>query len=175
MKCPACKHDLIQKNIENIVFDVCDNGCGGIWFDLFELQKVDEKHEALGEPLLDVKKNPNVQVDPTQRRNCPRCADVVMMRHFASIKREIELDECPKCGGFWLDANELRQIREQFNTQAERSDAAKKVFTDIAAEGFADMHAESKEKMERNKKIARMLRFACPSYYIPGKQKWGAF
>jgi len=29
------------------VVDVCQNGCGGIWFDNFELEKVDEKHETL--------------------------------------------------------------------------------------------------------------------------------
>jgi len=30
----------------------------------------------------------------------------------------------------------------------------------------------AREKVDR---IARLFRFICPSYYVPGKQKWGAF
>jgi Zn-finger nucleic acid-binding protein len=34
-------------------------------------------------------------------------------RHFFSAKRRIEVDECPNCGGYWLDAGELAQIRAE--------------------------------------------------------------
>ena len=29
-----------------------------------------------------------------------------MMRHFWSVKREITIDECPECGGIFLDAGD---------------------------------------------------------------------
>lgn len=175
MNCPACKNDLTEKILGDVTFDVCQNGCGGIWFDLMELRKVDEKHETLGEPLLNIEKDPHVHVDHDQRRNCPVCRDVVMMRHFASVKREIELDECPRCGGFWLDAGELGQLRDQFDTDQARSDAAKKLFDSTTEQAFAATHKESKESADRAKNFAKMFRFICPSNYIPGKQKWGAF
>jgi hypothetical protein len=40
---------------------------------------------------------------------------------------------------------------------------------------LAQMEKESEEKYRKSRRIARMLRFLCPSYYIPGKQKWGAY
>ena len=49
MKCPACEKELQQITIETITLDVCEGGCGGIWFDNFELEKVDEPHESAGE------------------------------------------------------------------------------------------------------------------------------
>ena len=60
MKCPACKNTLEQMKVGNIVVDVCNHGCGGLWFDSAELRQVDEKHEAAGEALLNVKRNPDV-------------------------------------------------------------------------------------------------------------------
>ena len=43
MKCPACGNELSQMVAGEITVDVCKGGCGGIWFDHFELQKVDEQ------------------------------------------------------------------------------------------------------------------------------------
>jgi len=54
MNCPACNRELKEKPVSGIKVDVCENGCGGIWFDNFELKKVDEKHEAIGEDLLKI-------------------------------------------------------------------------------------------------------------------------
>ncbi len=37
------------------------------------------------------------------------------------------------------------------------------------------MRAESEENALKAQRFARMFRFICPSYYVPGKQLWGAF
>lgn len=174
MQCPACDHTLTPKTVSDLTVDVC-RGCGGIWFDWFEIKKVDEPHEAAGEPLLEIERDPQVMVDQDRRRNCPKCEDVIMMRHFHSVKREIEVDECPKCGGYWLDANELAQIRSQYKSEEERKQAAQALFKEVSNDAFAGMHAESKASADKAKRIANLFRFICPSAYIPGKQKWGAF
>jgi hypothetical protein len=113
MKCPACFNELTKRQIGSLVVDVCDGGCGGIWFDAFELQRVDEEEEAAGEPLLHINRDDRVVPDVSRKRDCPRCADVRLRRHFFSAKRRVEVDECPNCGGYWLDAGELEQIREE--------------------------------------------------------------
>jgi hypothetical protein len=46
--------------------------------------KVDEADESAGEGLLEMERDPHVVVDPSKRLNCPKCSDVVMMRHFSS-------------------------------------------------------------------------------------------
>jgi Zn-finger nucleic acid-binding protein len=118
MKCPACFNELSQVQVGSLVVDVCQGGCGGIWFDAFELQRVDEVGETVGEPLLHIERDPQLKVDMTRKRECPRCAGMKLQRHYFSARRRVEVDECPNCAGYWLDAGELAQIR------VEKSEAA---------------------------------------------------
>jgi Zn-finger nucleic acid-binding protein len=119
MKCPACLRELAQMQIGGLVVDVCQGGCGGIWFDAFELQQVDEERETAGEALLHIQRDEQVVVDLSRKRQCPRCSGVKLHRHFFSATRKVEVDQCPSCAGYWLDSGELAQIR------AEKSESAK--------------------------------------------------
>lgn len=175
MKCPACSNAMTEIKVQEIAVEVCKGGCGGVWLDWMELKKLDEPHESLGEGLLTIERNEAVQVDLEARRNCPRCEDMVMMRHFASVKREVTVDECPSCGGYFLDHGELNHLRGQFATEEERDQAAEAVFDDLVAEGLADIREESAERVERSRGLARMFKFLLPSNYLKGKQKWGAY
>jgi Zn-finger nucleic acid-binding protein len=111
MKCPACDRQLIEVQVGAVAVDVCQGGCGGIWFDAFELQRVDEKHEAAGEHLVNIQRDPKLRVDHSRKRACPRCDGVNLKRHFFSPKIKVEVDHCPGCAGYWLDAGELEKIR----------------------------------------------------------------
>ena len=175
MECPGCGNQLAEMNVADVTVDVCKGGCGGIWFDQFELKKFDEPHESAGQALLDIQRDESIIIDRTKKFKCPKCDNIVMMRHFFSVKKEVGVDECPGCGGFWLDYGELRKIRSLFNTEQERNQAADEYFSEIFGEQLAAMKAESEEKAKKAGKIANMFRFICPSYYIPGKQDWGAF
>ena len=175
MKCPACGNELREKKAGEITVDVCEGGCGGIWFDQFEFRKVDEPHESAGESLLESGRRKDVYIDRSAKRKCPRCDSVVMMRHFFCTKKEIEVDECPGCGGFWLDAGELGEIRSQYDNEEDRDKAAKEYFSELFGVHLTSMKAESREKLKKARSIASMFRFICPSAYIPGKQDWGAF
>ena len=175
MKCPACGNMLEQKTADDITVDVCKGGCGGIWFDNFELKKFDEPHESAGEALLDIERDESILVDRTKRLKCPKCDDVVMMRHFFSVKKNVEIDECPSCAGFWFDAGELGAIRNLFNSEAERHQAAEEYFDDVFGDDFKAMKAENAEKLAKTRKITNLFRFICPTNYISGKQDWGAF
>ena len=63
MKCPACRNELTPFHVRDLTVDVCQGGCGGIWFDAFELQKVDEPREIAGEPLLNIQRDEGLVVD----------------------------------------------------------------------------------------------------------------
>ncbi|MDU9050440.1 MAG: zf-TFIIB domain-containing protein [Candidatus Electrothrix sp. Rat3] len=172
MNCPVCNNTLTQVTIENIQLDVCKDGCGGIWFDRFELQKMDEPHEFTEEHLLDILgKESQRKTDTSQRLHCPKCRDVVMMRHFHSVKREVEVDQCPKCNGYWLDDKELFKIRRQFKTEEEKTKAAKKYFSGIFDGDLTAMKQESNEKAEQSQHIANMFRLITPSYYFSKLKK----
>ena len=97
------------------------------------------------------------------------------MKNVASVKREFQVDECPRCAGYFLDYGELNRIRDQYDTEEERAKAAQAMFSDMFDEGLAEIAADSEEKVEKARRLARMFRFLLPSYYIPGKQTWGAY
>ncbi|MCI0654264.1 MAG: zf-TFIIB domain-containing protein [Methylococcaceae bacterium] len=159
----------------NLTVDICQGGCGGIWFDQFELKKLDETHEHEGEELLSVERDPTASVDHGVRRHCPKCESTLMMRHFFSVKRGVEVDECQTCAGYWLDQGELGRIRSEYSSEAERKAAAGAVFDEIFGKELEQMRAKSREDHAKARKIANALRFISPSYYLPGKQDGGAF
>ena len=125
MKCPACFNELTEIQVGSLFVDVCQGGCGGIWFDAFELQRADEQEEEVGERLLEIKRNESLIVDLTRKRNCPRCDGIKLQRHFFSAKRQVEVDECPNCAGYWLDAGELARIRAEKTSATELAKAKK--------------------------------------------------
>jgi uncharacterized protein len=176
MDCPACGHALSPRTAGELTVDVCDGGCGGVWFDHYELKKVDEQSEAAGAALLDVARDPNVVVDPDKRYVCPKCPDgAVMMRHFWSVSRKVTVDECPECGGVFLDAGELREIRDLYPTEAARHAAADAYFKDVVDPLLDAQRAADQDELERAQRFAHAFRFISPSWYIPGKQAGAAF
>jgi len=174
MDCPACGRMLQQIEVGDVTVDACQSGCAGIWFDNFELDKVDESHEAAGEPLLDVARDEAIAVDMTQRRHCPKCKNIVMLRHYFGVAQDVEIDECGGCGGIWLDHGELARIRGRYASAEDRDQAEREYMAGFQKQ-LQSMRAESEQKAESAKRFARMFRFICPSHYIPGQQDWGAF
>jgi len=174
IECPVCGTTLTTMESEGVTVDVCAGGCGGIWFDWFELARVDEADESAGERFLEVERDPALRPDLSKRIRCPRDHEI-MMRHFHSVKRGVLVDECPRCAGFWLDAGELAGIRTEFATEEERKQAAEEYFAELFDPDLAVERAKTMEDLRRARRFAHTFRFLCPSYYIPGKQDWGAF
>ena len=166
MKCPACPQVLTEREVSGLHVDVCEGGCGGIWFDNFELSKVDEAHEATGETLLDIPRDPGLTVDHQRRRRCPRCAPApIMMRHFMSVRRQVEIDTCPACNGVWLDAGELARIRGGPSPDDREREAHAALVADFGGQ-MATMRAQSTEHAQRAQSISRALRFLAPSTWF---------
>jgi len=158
----------------DVKVQACKGGCGGLWFDEWTLRKVDQPDQSAGESLLNIPQNASVKVDQSQRRKCPRDS-VVMMRHFWSVKRDVVVDECPQCEGMFLDPGELTGIRADYKSDAERHKAAEAYYSEMFDQQLAGMLRQDKAKLESARRVAGIFKFLCPSYYIPGKQAWGAF
>ena len=107
MICPACKNPLREKNAGGITLDVCYGGCGGIWFDTLELERVDARAATTLHSIWTIPAT-NVKLD--EPRMCPRCPDRVLDRKWFSDKKEVEIDQCPICRGIWLDAGEFTRV-----------------------------------------------------------------
>jgi Zn-finger nucleic acid-binding protein len=119
MKCPACFNVLTPQQVGGVTVDICEGGCGGVWLDAFELQRLEGEEESKTEYLLQIARDPTLKVDMTRKRECPRCIGVKLKRRFFSPRRQVEIDECPGCGGVWLDAGELEGIRKEMEQAQE--------------------------------------------------------
>lgn len=170
MKCPACHRTLRSKMVAEVTVDVCSNGCGGIWFDQGELKKFDEPHEVAGEQLLDALRVADMGVDRSQRYRCTKCPDSVMMRHFSSAKRAVVVDECPTCGGGWLDSGELRQIRSEYPSEEARRQAAKAYFKEVLGDRLDARRAENAEHAALWRRISNVLMSTWP-FFAPREDK----
>lgn len=111
MLCPSCQQALVEISAPPVLIDVCISGCKGIWFDRGELEKV-LKHPAQAEQLMN-STGWEIQESPAaEKRCCPRCAQVALHSFHWGGQYPVELDLCPQCGGFWLDAGELLLVCE---------------------------------------------------------------
>jgi len=166
MRCPACNTRLRVMKTEEMVVDVCKYGCGGLWLDRSEYKKVDQQSETAGNSLLHIERNPNIKVNYSRRRMCPRCETIVMARRFSSFKRQVEIDTCPYCGGYWLDGGELERIRALFEDQNDRYQATERYLSDFQEQATQEHAKETKELAKQKERdestISRFFRFLNP-------------
>src|SRR6266571_4459582 len=148
MNCPACGTAMTEMTAGDANVQACKGGCGGLWFDEWQLRKVDQPDQSAGEALLHIEQNAAVKLDP---------------------------DERPKCEGLFLDPGELAEIRSDYRSDDERRKAADAYYREMFDTQLAGMLRTDKAKLESARKIANVFKFICPSYYLPGKQAWGAF
>jgi Zn-finger nucleic acid-binding protein len=111
LRCPRSSTPLAHLQIGGVSTDVCED-CGGLWLDRLELSRFERPESAFGDALVaHLSQFPTAIFDRSIRLQCPRHPEVVMLRRAFSRAIPVEIDECPECGGLWLDADELAQIR----------------------------------------------------------------
>lgn len=115
MQCPRCHSELKSTDLGEygfIILDVCPK-CRGAWFDKGELGRLDDSVWTNVEEVdFD-----NVS-EFHQGLKCPKCQKEMRPLSPKDAK-EVVIDQCPECNGFWLDKGELDQMR----TVAGREDA----------------------------------------------------
>jgi uncharacterized protein len=109
--CPRCSSPLTRLRIGGVDTDLCES-CGGVWLDRLELSRFKDPDSVFGDALVaQLSQIPAALIDRAARLRCPRHPGVVMLRRAFSRTIPLQIDECPECGGLWLDAGELAQIR----------------------------------------------------------------
>lgn len=161
MDCPRTGKPMVEIEINDVKIDV-STGCGGIWFDNFELKKFDEPLEAAGEQLIaESQKYFDDSIDTSPRLNSPRHPDVMMQRHYFSFKRAVEIDVCPQSGGVWLDPGELQALRSLFASEAEKERATEREIEALfdACPEVQELKAKSAEQSQRVGLFRGMFKF----------------
>lgn len=126
MKCPVCSNPLTEFNTGDVKIDVCAEGCSGMWLDKSEFERIDNATEQFPPELLRLRKSPNVLIDRSKARSCPKCSgnseQLAMTRVSLNPDTRFEIDKCGKCDGVWLDLGELEHIRAEDKSVIERKE-----------------------------------------------------
>lgn len=156
MNCPACGMLMVEEDFGGVRVDVCKNGCKGIWFDWQELIRLNEEHEGAGNALEEALKSPRVNDAGRQPLNCPKCG-IAMHAHKYSSAKEVSVDECYECGGFFLDSGELRKMRENYMSEEERDAYVQKLLDEMPE--YKEMEEETKQlRAKASTKFGNILR-----------------
>jgi Zn-finger nucleic acid-binding protein len=95
--------------LHSVTVDRC-MGCGGMWFDAYEADKLrgvkgsDELDR--GDPDVGKKYNKVEDID------CPKC-NVGMIRMVDAGQRHIYYESCPMCFGVYFDAGEFKDYKDE--------------------------------------------------------------
>ena len=106
MRCPKCRSDMEQIEIEGTEIDRCSS-CHGLWFDAGELSKLRSKEVAAVLDIGDV--TTGKKQNEIERYRCPRCAGP-MNRLVDPDQPHIWFERCGSCRGSFFDAGELTDL-----------------------------------------------------------------
>jgi Zn-dependent protease with chaperone function/Zn-finger nucleic acid-binding protein len=106
MKCPGCDQPSLVETMARggVLVDVCKT-CKGVWLDRGKVFLLSRKPREL-ERLLISEANEPVLSD----RKCPRCQ--VNLEETPFLRRDLLVDRCPECEGYWFDSGELTKAME---------------------------------------------------------------
>lgn len=117
MKCPRCNSILSTVENDGQMVQVCPS-CKGEWLHAGELQKLVEHHDEVFTPeeiaSLDAvnKEIFTAEKDDHDELNCPVCGTVPMEHFNYGDTSGIILHKCTKCGGIWMDKDQLEKVEE---------------------------------------------------------------
>jgi hypothetical protein len=126
MICPVCKKDALIVEYNRIELDYCP-GCGGVWFDSGELERLMEaarlgNHRSY---LSDVAGAPEAASSEKKRR-CPICRHK-MKKTYIDEDKKILVDICHVGDGIWFDGGEVSNLVKELAAKSPGKAASKDV------------------------------------------------
>ena len=149
MICPNCGNMMDEVLIGEVRVDYCRSGCKGVFFDNYELYKMDEKHEYADDPVLQEILSHERDSSNDARGNelmCPRC-NIRMRKQAYSYGTGIYLDRCYGCNGIFLDKGELAAIRDNFRDSKTREKIVENIMISTPGTGLAGGNAGVDEEL----------------------------
>ena len=160
MKCPACENLLTEQNVSGIKVGTCNNSCGGIWFHNSQIKKIKHLKPGAGSELLFINKADGVKTYRNSEHPCPNCKTTLLYRHFFSREDDLEVNQCSKCAGFWVDAGGLAKII--LSKKKEKKELIKNYFSVIMNEKIPKMNLANQDIAEAAELITVIFKFLIP-------------
>ena len=157
MKCPACDNNLTKINTVGIKIDICKGSCGGLWVENTQIKKLDRLKSGAGSELLLIEKTEGVKIYRDAEHPCPQCKTTLLYRHFFSKQYDTEVNQCSKCGGFWIDAGGLANIIKL--SGEEKNILLKKYNSAIIKKKISGMNLANQDIAEAANSITKIFLF----------------
>lgn len=115
MNCPIDNCELENKKYKSVInAEVCPD-CEGIFLDKGELEQIESLHsEDYKSNLANLPDDIDEAYQMAKQESapaiyCPKCGTEMERKEYG-YSSQILIDQCPDCGGIWLNKNELQQI-----------------------------------------------------------------
>ena len=108
MRCPKCRSDMVQIDVQGTEVDRC-SVCNGIWLDAGEIEALCNKEAAAIVDTGNASQGKDYNVIDQYR--CPRCGGE-MSRTVDEQQRHIWYETCNDCSGSFFDAGELLDLSQ---------------------------------------------------------------
>ena len=108
MRCPKCRADMQQLDVDGTVIDRCDR-CQGLWFDAGEMEALRDKEIA--EAIDTGSAKQGKKFNSIHEYRCPRCGGK-MTQVVDEQQKHIGYETCTDCGGSYFDAGEFRDLSQ---------------------------------------------------------------
>ena len=108
MRCPKCRSDMMQVDVQGTEVDRCIV-CNGIWLDTGEIEVLRDKQAAAIVDTGSAKQGKDYNL--IEQYRCPRCGGE-MNRTVDEQQRHIWYETCNDCDGSFFDAGELRDLSQ---------------------------------------------------------------
>ncbi|HAI13923.1 MAG TPA: hypothetical protein DCM28_19625 [Phycisphaerales bacterium] len=108
MRCPKCQNTMREVDFEGLTIERCEC-CKGLWFDLHECKKL---IAIKGSEIIDAG-SPSVGEEHNKLGvyDCPKCLHR-MSQMVDHQQPHIWYEQCPGCGGVYLDAGEFSDLKD---------------------------------------------------------------
>ena len=136
INCPLCGKEMkkVFLDEQQMNVDICLNGCGGIFLDNREFDKIDDEHENIDKIIIAIKDKDFEPVVKNEQIICPICN--VPMVEMGAGKSNVKIDCCNGCGAKFLENGELQKIRE---IESSKDEVLDDILENIFADNFKDV------------------------------------
>ena len=165
MKCPACKNILTEIVQAGVKVFACQNECGGLWFSQQHIRRLEHLKSGLGKPLLKIKRSDGYKVYRGVEHICPQCKNTLLFRHFFSKEFDTEVNQCAKCGGFWIDVAGLAKLQSIDGRKKQK--AVGEYFSIVFYKKILGIHILNEDVAKVVKNIIQIFQFLCPEEDFP--------
>ncbi len=167
MNCPSCSHPLTEQSAAGIAAHICIGGCGSLWLEILQVRRLAERLPGQGQSFLFADRAGGVRLFRNPEHPCPRCETTLLYRHCFSRRQELEIDQCSKCGGLWIDPGHLAGLGDASITSGNKKELAREFFVELFDNKVRRMNFVNDDMLEAARQIVYVFRFLTPEDYFP--------